>query len=160
MTSSLKCCALVFFLCWPLLCVEWEKHRLKRMVKKIKCQFEFMNLEIRSSCGGKMGSVLSWKLWDTGLIPGLAQWAKDPLLLQLQLRSQLQLGCDPWPRNSICWGAAKKKKKEKVIGEKSPRNLDHHWNLKLKELWSFYNVNGVLNFRETDFVQENSPPKG
>ena len=27
--------------------------------------------------------------------PALAQWVKDPMLLQLQLRSQLRLGTDP-----------------------------------------------------------------
>ena len=34
---------------------------------------------------------------------------KDLALLQLQLRLQLQLGSDPWPRSSICLGAKKKK---------------------------------------------------
>ena len=41
---------------------------------------------------------------DTGLIPGPAQWVKDPVLLQLQQRFQLQLGSDPWPRSFICLG--------------------------------------------------------
>ena len=45
------------------------------------------------------------KCWDVGLIPGLAQWVKDPVLLQLQL------GSDPWPRSSICLGVAKNEKK-------------------------------------------------
>ena len=59
-----------------------------------------------------------WHLWSTGIqvpSPGLAQWAKDLALpeLRLQLRSQLQLGSDPWPGNSICHGAAKKEKKKK-----------------------------------------------
>ena len=44
-----------------------------------------------------------------GLIPSLAQWVKDLALPQLGRRSQLQLGSDPWPRNSACCGAAKKK---------------------------------------------------
>ena len=30
--------------------------------------------------------------WDTGSIPRLAQWVKNPAMLQLQLRSKLQLG--------------------------------------------------------------------
>ena len=67
----------------------------------------------------------SWECWDLGSIPGLAQWVKDPVLLQLQLRSQLWLRSDPWPRNSICHGAAKKKKRKKkrVAGQKWPELL-------------------------------------
>ena len=42
--------------------------------------------------------------------PWLAQWVKDPLLLQLCPRWQLWLRSDPWPGNSICHGVAKKKK--------------------------------------------------
>ena len=42
-----------------------------------------------------------------------AQWVKDLALLQLQLRSQLQFGSDPWPRSSIGHGAAKNGKKKK-----------------------------------------------
>ena len=34
-------------------------------------------------------------------------------ILQLQLRPKLQLGSDPWPRNSICCRGAKKGKKKK-----------------------------------------------
>ena len=33
---------------------------------------------------------------------------KDPVLLQLQLRSKLLLRSDPWPGNSMCQGMAKK----------------------------------------------------
>ena len=32
-------------------------------------------------------------------VPTVAQCVKDPASLQLQCRSQLQLGLDPWPRN-------------------------------------------------------------
>ena len=59
------------------------------------------------------GLVASLERWDTGLIPGPAQWVRDPVLLQLQHRSQLWLGFDPWPGNSICRGTAKKRKKER-----------------------------------------------
>ena len=67
---------------------------------------------LRSSHCGAMGWVASWDHWDAGLIPGATQWIGDPALLQLWLKSQLQLGCDPWPRNSICCGVVKKRKKK------------------------------------------------
>ena len=41
--------------------------------------------------------MASWDRWDLGSVPSPAQWVKDPLLPWLQLRSQLQLGSDPWP---------------------------------------------------------------
>ena len=47
------------------------------------------------------------------MIPGLTQWVMD-LVLQLQHRSELQLGFDPWPRNfPYAAGVAKKERKEK-----------------------------------------------
>ena len=55
---------------------------------------------------------MSWESWDTGSIPSPAPWLKDPELLQLQLRWQPPLGSDPWPENSICCGAARKKGRE------------------------------------------------
>ena len=48
--------------------------------------------------------------WDVGSVPVLAQWVKDLTVPQLWLRLQLQLGSDPWPRNSVCCGALKNKK--------------------------------------------------
>ena len=51
--------------------------------------------------------------WDTDSSPCPAQWVKDLVLLQLQLRSQLWLRSDPWPGNSMSLRAAKNKKKKK-----------------------------------------------
>ena len=60
-----------------------------------------------------MGWAMSLEHWDTGFIPGLAQWIKDPALQQPPHRSPVWLGNDPWPRNPICHGVAKKEKKKK-----------------------------------------------
>ena len=48
---------------------------------------------------------------DAASIPGLAQWVKDLVLLQLWRGSQLQLTFSPGPGNSICCAMAKRKKK-------------------------------------------------
>ena len=40
---------------------------------------------------------------------------KEPVLPQLQLRSQLWLGFDPWPRNSICHRAASKRGEKRKV---------------------------------------------
>ena len=53
-----------------------------------------------------------------GSIPGLVQWVKDLASLQLQLRSQLRLGPDPWPRSPGCRRVAKREKRK---GKKRPR---------------------------------------
>ena len=59
------------------------------------------------------GLEASLERWDSGSIPRLAQWVKDLALPQLQHRSQLWLGSDPSPGNSICHRVAQKKKKKK-----------------------------------------------
>ena len=72
----------------------------------------------RSSRSCAMGLAASLEHWDTGPSPGWAQSVKDLALPQLWHRLQLQLGSDPWPRNSICHGAAKKggeKKEERGV---------------------------------------------
>ena len=45
-------------------------------------------------------------------IPSPAQCIKDSALPQLQLRSQLELRSDPWLRNSLSHGVAKKGEKK------------------------------------------------
>ena len=58
---------------------------------------EFNTIQQGSFCFGTMGSEASWEHWDAGSIPCLAQWVRDAALLQLWLKSRLQLGSDPWP---------------------------------------------------------------
>ena len=73
---------------------------------------EGVSSELPLWCNG-IGASLQCQ--DAGLIPGLAQWVKgsSAALLPLQSRWQLQLGSDLWPRNSICCGVAKEKKRER-----------------------------------------------
>ena len=65
----------------------------------------------RSHCGAT-SSVVSWECWDEvqslAWHSGLRIWCCHSCKLQLKL--QVWLGSDPWPRNSICLGVAKKKK--------------------------------------------------
>ena len=53
----------------------------------------------------------------------MAQWVKDPALMQLWLRLHLRLGFDPWPRNFhvLCVWPKKKKKKKKRERERIVR---------------------------------------
>ena len=53
---------------------------------------------------------MSLECWETGSITYLAQWVKDLALPKSQCRLRLWLRSDPWPRNSICHGAAPPKK--------------------------------------------------
>ena len=48
------------------------------------------------------------------MIPSPALRVEDPVLPQLQLWLQVQVGYGPWPGNSICHRMAKKKKKSKL----------------------------------------------
>ena len=104
---------------------EWEQifaNHLsdKRPVSGI-CRelFQLFNLKnpIQESplwCNG-IGDILG--VWGHRFNPGLAEWVKDPALLQPQLRSQLRLRADPWSRNSICHRKAKRE--EKKMGKRS-----------------------------------------
>ena len=62
---------------------------------------------------------MSLQFWDTGSILGPAECVKDLVLPQLQGRSQLWLGSDHWPGNTICCGAAKKEKER----EREKKNI-------------------------------------
>ena len=68
----------------------------------------------RSSHCGTTGLLASWEPWDSGPIPGTAQWVEDLALPQLQLRLLLWLGSDPWSRSSQ---GGQKRKKEKKKGK-------------------------------------------
>jgi len=68
-------------------------------------------------CSLGVPTVVQWDQWCLGSaecgfspLPSI-QWVEDPVLLQLWLRLQLQLGSDPWPRNSTCSRMTKKGKK-------------------------------------------------
>ena len=74
---------------------------------------ELLIWELLLWCGG-IGSALG--TLGTGSIPSLAQWITDPVLLQLQLRPQPQLGSYPWPGSSICYRVAKNEKQTKKSG--------------------------------------------
>ena len=85
----------------------------------------------RSSSLG-VPTVVQWDwqhLCSIGMQVGsLARYSglKDPLLLQLQHRSQLQLESDPSPRNSICCEADKKGEKGSSLEELGTFHLRLH----------------------------------
>ena len=76
----------------------------------------------------------SWEYWDAGSIPGQAQWVQDLALPQLQIRSQLRLRSDPWPRSGQKQkkrrGGRKKentqRSRQKFIYKDSHHNIIHN----------------------------------
>ena len=62
-----------------------------------------------------------------GLIPSLAQWVKDPVLVQLCHRSQLWFRLDPWPGNfHMPWVSLEKKNRNVFtmeVGKSSNQGL-------------------------------------
>ena len=55
-------------------------------------------------------NVLAFLCGIGGSIPSLSWWVKDLALMQLWCELQLWVRSDPWPENSICHRAAKKRK--------------------------------------------------
>ena len=100
---------------------------LGELLGEEKCFWmETRNRVVWSSPCGTMGWAVSWEHWDTDSISSLAQWVKDPVLLQLRLRSWLRLGSDSWPGNSICCGVAKKEKEKKQSNPEEQKPCRRH----------------------------------
>ena len=64
---------------------------------------------------------------DTGSLRAQHSGSKDPALPQLQRRLQRRLRSDPWPGNSICLGAAKKRKEKRKSADRCSPNFDNHF---------------------------------
>ena len=75
--------------CYILTSLENNNWKLKW--KKIPFTMPLKLCKNRSSHCGATRLAVSLQSWDTGSIPGAAQWVKDSALLQLQHRLQLGL---------------------------------------------------------------------
>lgn len=62
-----------------------------------------------------------------------SEWVQDLALPQLRLRSRLWLGFDPRPKNSICHGAVKIKKKKQ--GKKERKSVFRQTAVWAMEAW-------------------------
>lgn len=85
----------------------WEQQPDSLFVKCVYCKRvteEF--LMWRDGVSGILGAL------GSRVNPWSAQWVRDPVPTQPQLRLLLWLRYDPWPGNSICHEAAKKKKEK------------------------------------------------
>lgn len=83
---------------------------------------------------------MSWEHWDEGLIPGWAQWVKDPAFLQLWLRSQLPLDLIPGPGTPYAVGQPEGKKKKKNFSSQIPGSSMFRRGRRLSKLtiWDIY----------------------
>ena len=83
----------------------------------------------RTSHCGATGWVVSLERWDSGSIPSLVQWVKDPALPHLRHTSQLRLRSYPWPGNSYARGQPKKRKRKRknAIPEVGIINANSHY---------------------------------
>ena len=95
--------------------------------------------------------ILDFLLWHKGIGSTMGALGSrfDPLpgtvLLQLQLKSQLQLRSDPWPRNSICHRVDKNKNKNNQRGchtkwSKSGKKKKKDKNHVISLIWGIQNM--------------------
>lgn len=87
-------------------CYVWVWPKTPKNQKKIKKKKTFWSFCVAQQDWWRLGSH-----GGMGLMPGPIQWVKDSALPQLQLRSQLRLQYDPWPRSSMCCKMAKNDQK-------------------------------------------------
>ena len=100
--------------------MNYETKEFCCLLQKFIQLYLYKRAEGGALCCGVTISTASLEQWDSGSIPHLAQWVKDPALPQLWHRSKPWLRSDPWPGNSKCCRAAKKRKKGRTRWRKDP----------------------------------------